>query len=378
VTELPPELFFEFFLNDSADFRVLNDFYNAGEPIGTVYDLIRHRDMIEQLHIDPRWHVSNYSPPGTKAAPLKRAYLQQLQGIDPDSCPLAEAVIEADQSVENGETPAQQMAILTRFMDYCVAPYHLLLSNPDNPNLGNADLETIYGKEAQLVPDTYFMLGRLLRKEGRDDDAAQADRKGAAQAFDAVLVANSVGPLVDYDLAHGKTDEALAMAKRAADVYSEGGILTYIDVLQKLNHLEEAEKWAKDLQDRYGDDQALTALYVAHPEHFPKQADDLKKQAFPQGQTTVSINSFSGPPTNGSVFTSASHLLTDLGLEPGDIVVALNSIKVENTKQYDFVRAQMTGSDMDLIVWHDTEYREIHASPPNHRFYVEMQDYPPH
>jgi tetratricopeptide (TPR) repeat protein len=378
VTDLPPDPFLEYFFSDPADFRVLNDFYNAGEPAGTVYDLPRRRDMIGHLHIDPRWHVSNYSPPGSKASLLKRAYFQQLQELDPDSCPLAEAVIEADQSVANGETPTQKMAILNRFMDYCVAPYHLLLSPPDNPDLGNADLETIYKKEAPLVPDVYFRLGTLLRKEGRDDDAAEADRKGAARAFDDVLVANSVGPLIDYDLAHGKPDEALAMAKRAAQVYSEQGMLTYVKVLEKLNHLDEAESWAKNLNDQYADNQGLLALYVAHPEHFPKQADDLKKKTLPQGQAKVSINSFSGPPATGAVFTSASQLLTDSGLEQGDVVVAFNSIKVESMSQYDYIRAQMSGTDMDLIVWHDNEYREIHASPPDHMFGVGMSDYPVH
>jgi hypothetical protein len=376
ITDLPPTFALSDFSNDAADERLLNDFYLSDEPCGTVYDFLHRRDMLELLRIPPRWHLANDAQTPDQISEVKRDYLQQLQLLNPDSCPLVEEIILSDHGIGTGENGQQAIAALSRFMDYDVSPFHMLRYAQPDFDLSDADLETIYRKEALLEPETYFALGQLLRKEGRDDDAAEADRKGAAQAFDHVLIANSVEPLVDYDLTHGKTDEALALAKSAADVYSEQGILTYIEILQKLNRLDEAETWAKNLQDRYDDNQALISLYAAHPDHFQNQADALKKKNFPEGQVSVSINSFSGPPAGGAVFTSINPLLTNSGLETGDVIVALNSIKVENLSQYYYVRAQTSGNDMDLIVWHDHEYREIDVSPPDHRFGVGMSDYP--
>jgi tetratricopeptide (TPR) repeat protein len=376
LTELPPSLLFDNLLSDSADYRLLSDFYQAGEPLGTVYDFSRHGEMLRLLHIGPRWHVPNDAQSPAKAYQARRAYFEQLQTLNPDSCPLTEAIVDSDHGIGSGETSTQAIASLKRFMDYCITPFHSLLAAMPSFELSDSDLETIYDKEAVLEPDIYFTLGNLLRKQGRIDEAAEADRKGVAQAHDQVLVANSIQPLIDYDLAHNNTDEALALGKRGADVYSADGILSYVTVLTKLNRLDDAETWAKNLQDRYGYDGPLIDLYVTHSAHFQSQFDAIKKQSFPNGMTSVSLNSFSGPPTQGAVYAESSPLLIDSGLDQGDVVVALNSTKIESLKQYDFIRDTLPGSDMDLIVWDKGQYREVHASPPNHLFGVNMNDYP--
>jgi tetratricopeptide (TPR) repeat protein len=103
-----------------------------------------------------------------------------------------------------------------------------------------------------LDPEEYFNLGDFLRARGRTDEAVDAHRNGVRQAQDQVLVSNSVQPPVEYDYAHGQQDEAMQLAKQAAEVYSADGIETYIWLLCKLNQFDEAEQWAQKLQDRYG------------------------------------------------------------------------------------------------------------------------------
>ena len=377
LRDVPEGVAFDDFFYDSADTQVLNDFYLDGEPLGTAYDLPLRMTMLTNLRVDPRWHISNYAPSAKDRFEVKRNYLAQLQKLQPDSAFLAEQLVQWNHDVNGGETGAEALATLKPYMDYDETPYNILLAKQPGFSFSNSDLETIYNKEASLEPDTYFALGKLLRDEGRADDAAEADRKGVAQAYDQVGVANSIEPLVEYDEAHGKMDEALALAKRASDdVGSGNGMWTYGKVLEKLNRLDEAEATLKDLKDRYDAGQPLINLYLAHRDHFRKQVEAVTQDTFPQGQASVSLTSFSGPPETGAVFSSYSQGLTDAGLNENDVVVALNSTKVENMKQYDFVRGSLVGNDMDLIVWHQGQYEEIHASPPQHMFGADMSDYP--
>ncbi len=376
LTSFPPSPLFGHLLADPADYRLLNDFYHTGEPCGTAYDFPRRSEMLDLLHIDPRWHIQEQAQSPTKAFQVKRAYLEQLRALDPDSAPLTEAIVESDHGIGSGETSSQAIASFKRFMDYCVMPSHILLTATPKFELSDSDRETIYGKEVLLEPELYFVLGSLLRKEGRVDEAAQADRKGAAQAHDQVYISNCIQPLIDYDLTHNQNDEALTLAKRGAEVYSACGIESYVIVLTKFNRLNEAETWAKNLKERYDYDRPLILLYATHQAHFQSQVAALKAAYFPKGMTSVSLNSFSGEPSQGAVYMESNPLLISSGLNQGDIVVALNSTKIENLKQYYFVTGSLPSSDMDLIVWDRGQYKEIHASPPDHLFGVEMKDYP--
>ena len=376
VADLPPAALVGAFVVDYADMPLWNQFYGAGEPVGTVYDLPHRQDAIDRLHVDADWHRDPSDPLPQTILDGRRHYYTRLLPLSPDSCPLAIARVTTNHGIGTGDTAEQAIAELKPFMDYCIGPFDTLLQSQPGFALTDDQEEMLLRKEAALNPDIYFRLGTLLRNQNRLDEAAEADRKGAAQAYDQVAVANSVRPLIDYDMAHSRTDEALALAKKAADVYSADGINTYMTVLEKLGRLDEAAKWGRDLRDRYGYTSPLSALYFAHPDHFSPQLEALRKEIFPAGTTTVSLTSFSGPPNQGEVFTSASPLLTNAGLQQGDVVVALNSVKIENDAQYCFIRDGLRGPDLDLIVWNGSQYRDVHASPPGHMFNVTMATYP--
>jgi hypothetical protein len=375
---LPPSLLVDFLATDFADMPAWNRFYNAGEPIGTVYDLDRRTDTIGRLHIDAHWHLPPTEPLPDRINQSKRRYYEQLRPLNPVSCVLAEAVVLSNHDVVSGDTTEQAITELASFMKYSVAPFQAILNGYPPFHLSDEQREALYTQEAVLKPDVYFALGQLLRSENRADDAAADDRRGAALAYDQVGVANSVGPLIDYDLAHDQEEEALEMARRASEVGSEQGLWDYMSLLERFKHLDKAETVALEIKERYDDDKPLTQLYAANEKHFLRQVVAFKRQYFPAGMKKVSLSSFSKPPEQGDAFTTSSPILTDAGLQTGDVVVALNSIKIDNDHQYTFVREQLPAgdTDMDLIVWHQNQYCEIHASPPSHFFGVTMSDYP--
>jgi hypothetical protein len=243
-------------------------------------------------------------------------------------------------------------------------------------SLDDADYTALLEKHAALEPDAYFTLGKRLRAEGRDDAAADADRKGFDQALDQVAMSNSVGPLVDYYYDHNRKDEAEMVAGKAADVYSERGLLTYSKLLEKMGRFPEAEQYAQAIADRYNDHGYLDELYAAHPDAFPARNKALLDQDFPGGLEKVAFASFTTPPTDGVVYTSDSHFLQSASLQVGDVVVAMDGYRVRTSKQYDFIQGLSTDPHLDLVIWRQNHYLEVHASTPTDRkFQVEMQDY---
>jgi S1-C subfamily serine protease len=63
-------------------------------------------------------------------------------------------------------------------------------------------------------------------------------------------------------------------------------------------------------------------------------------------------------------------------MKTGDIIVAVNGIRVHNFAQYGCGRETGMTPEMTLIIWQGNQYHEIKASPPNHRFGADMGDYP--
>lgn len=91
----------------------------------------------------------------------------------------------------------------------------------------------------------------------------------------------------------------------------------------------------------------------------------------------MTLASFHGPPVSGEQIKGSSEALNAAGLEPDDVIVALDGKQIANSDQYDYVRAMLTSPLMDLIAWHQGQYIEVKSSPPQHRLDVDMLPYPP-
>jgi len=346
--------------NIHPDIDAVSAFYQDGMPFGTVYNI---HDRMNTLWIGASHHKQ--PAPGDIHFNLPTyPYAQDLQKLAPSS--LDTFVLDKNR---------QDFFQITKpWWDYN------LLSLDEVKKLSNSldeeDNNILLKKRAALNPDVWFELGDFLRKEGKDDDAATADQLGVDEGFDKVLMANSVGHLVDYYYDHNNKDKALQIAQNAAEVYSCQGLLTYTRLLEKMGNLADAEKNAQAIAERYDDRSELDRLYAAHKDFFHDQNKILMDQVFPQGMDKVTINSFTNAPAKGCLFTRDSPLLKEASLQTGDIVVGFDGTRIENMKQYDYVRALSQDPHMDLIIWRKDRYMEVHASAPKRIFDANLVDYP--
>jgi hypothetical protein len=348
------------------DIDTLHSFYRDGLPFGTVYDVANRPHTLyaaTQFHHKP--------PPSPDGTPQYDTYpwVSTMEALNPDSFAVFHLNIEGGGG---DATTAQQEK---RWWDYNLPAIEDAEKSSDA--LPEDQFVQLLQKHAALEPAAWFTLGQHLRNEGKDDEAADADRKGFEQDDDAVGMSNSVGRLVDYYLDHNRMNDAETVAKGAGDTGSAGGLLTYCLVLEKEGRVKEALDAAKDVADRYNVTWRVDDLYAAHPEVFPVEHQALYRKDFPNGMSKVTVDSFNGPPSNGCVITSNSPQLQRAALDTGDVVVGLDGYKVETSPQYDYIRAQSIDPKMDFIVWRQNDYLEVHASVPHRKFFVDMDTYKP-
>ncbi len=349
------------------DIDTLHNFYRDGMPFGTVYNVAGREAT---LYPAVQFHKKQPPSPDGEPALITYPWNSTLQTLNPDSFTVFQ------MPFESGGAGLDTVEKEKRWWDYN------LLAIRDAEKFSDAMKEDDYvqllQKHAGLEPAAWFLLGTHLRNEGKEDEAADADRRGFEQDDDAVGMSNSVGPLVDYYLDRGKMSDAETVAKAAGDTGSECGLLIYSLVLEKEGRLKEALDAAKGVAS-YGESESwrMNELYAAHPDAFPEENKALFQKSFPKGLTKVSIDSFSGPPTNGIVITTNSPQLQRASLSQGDIVVALDGYKVESEPQYDYINAQKTDPKMDFIVWRQNAFLEVHANVPHRKFHVDLETYKP-
>ena len=74
---------------------------------------------------------------------------------------------------------------------------------------------------------------------------------------------------------------------------------------------------------------------------------------------------------------SENEATQEAGLHKGDVIVALNGIRIHNKDQYLFAWVMSNEPELDLIIWQKNHYREIKASPPDRSFGANFTDYSP-
>ncbi len=239
--------------------------------------------------------------------------------------------------------------------------------------------EELHRKRCDLVVDTCNSLADHLAAHGRLEEAIALDRKFFEGARDRVKASNQARRLVDWDFEHGRKQEALSVAQRAAEVASYGGIETLALLLEKMGRYGEAAKRFEEIKDHYGNVGQLIAFYnrraAAGATLFAGRREAALKELFPAGMEKASLADFSSPPRDGLIMRGGSGEMNKVGLRENDIVVALDGTRVHSYEQYDVVRGMLKGTEMALIVWSQGHYREVRASPPNHLFGVDMPTY---
>lgn len=193
-------------------------------------------------------------------------------------------------------------------------------------------------------------------------------------------VANGAGWLVQYYLKKGQINSARHLADLVGEVYSYTGLATKAQFLEDTGDYTGAFEWFLKILERYDDMGPVVAFcnrYKAKTgdAHFDEELQKRMGNLFPNGIEKVTIDDFRSAPTDGVLINGENDLVRAAGLKQGDVLVALDGIRVHSFAQYSYEREMNAAPEMDLIVWQGTGYHEIKASPPGHRFGVDFGDY---
>ena len=150
--------------------------------------------------------------------------------------------------------------------------------------------------------------------------------------------------------------KALKVARRAAEVYSAGGISTLAFALERLGRFEDAAKEYAKITERYGGKQDENTFFVRygqryHDQRFADQVQLATAALFPKGVVKRSLADFRQHGRSGAVAgREMDERLWRIGLRPMDLVVAVDGFAVENDKQMDAVLTFTDDPSLTLIV----------------------------
>jgi tetratricopeptide (TPR) repeat protein len=278
---------------------------------------------------------------------------------------------------KNAPTYAQATELFGASSAYSVqAMTWLAWSVKDQPD----KYEILMTKAAEVNPEEFFRLADFFAGRNEDAKACKYYEAGNAADPDAISVANHASWLVRYYLKQGRTADARRIADYAGEVYSFRGLQAKAEFLEATKDYAGAFQWYANIEERYEDSGPLVAFCLRYKSQTgdPRyDAEVLKRtsKVFPNGVEKVGLGDFSGAPADGVLLEEESGLLRAAGLKSGDVIVASYGVRVHNVAQYNYQRDNSNDPELDLIVWQSDGYHEIKASPPNHRFGVDIGDY---
>ena len=237
--------------------------------------------------------------------------------------------------------------------------------------------EAMVKQAATLDPDYYFSLGEFFVNRKDDAKTILYLQNGTDLSSDAVTASAYAGPLIKAYLRAGATNQAAKIADFAAEVYSYDGLIAKADFLEAMGRYSEALNYYKMIEERYSQFGATISFCQRYKAKTGKTDFDviMKRrllEIFPGGLENVMLNSFKQPPTDGVRVSQVNSETEKVGLNACDIIVAVQGIHVHNFDQYCYARETKNTPELTLIIWQNNHYREVVATPPNHRFGVSM------
>jgi tetratricopeptide (TPR) repeat protein len=240
--------------------------------------------------------------------------------------------------------------------------------------------ETLMADAAAVDPFRYYQLADYFRGRNVTEKTAFYLEKAIELGPDGVMAANHSDWLIKYYLKKGERQKAKTLADMAGEAYSADGLEAKAYFLEATGDYDGAFEWYAKEEERYEMSAPLMqfcARYEAKTgnSRFAAQLRSRMTKYFPHGIEKVTFSDFKSAPTDGVLVREENALLRDAGIHSGDVIVAVYGIRVHTFDQYGYARETDPDPEMTLIVWRGNQYREIKASPPEHRFGVDMVDY---
>lgn len=223
-------------------------------------------------------------------------------------------------------------------------------------------------------------LGAQLLVDGREADAARVYGEWFEKARDRVGASNGVSWLVHYRLDGGDADRARAIAERASEVGSAGGMTALADVLDRTGHAAKALALYERAARRYTELEGLPGTFHlrrwrATGDALAKQRGlDLVKTQFPAGLEAVTVDRLSAAPDDGIVFKTFGARPARVGLQQSDVLVAIDGYRVRSTGQYSVLMRSSWSPDVEFIVWREGQYLPVKGRVPQRYLGVILAD----
>jgi tetratricopeptide (TPR) repeat protein len=335
------------------------------------------------------WHKHN-PPPGTAYDPVPRMdhpsltgrkdmpqLMDKLHQLAPYDGRLTYHLIRI--KYQNSLTYEQASELYAPLLDYSSRCLHAVACRAE---YRQRDCEALLTRAVAMDTSFYAALGEHYLYYDQHDKAIKAFEKMVELDSDTVAGVDNAPWMVRYFFDHGMKDKAAAIADLGAEVYSYSGLRAKVLCLELSGKYDEALTWCKKIDERYEEKNEVAAFYARYKaatrsSKYDTVAVQSLKTLFPMGVERVTLNHFKTKPTRGVLLNGNSVLSRKAGLAKGDIIVALYGIRVHNFAQYEYARKATNEPEMQLIVWKPIGgYVEVKASPPDHRFEVEMGNYP--
>jgi tetratricopeptide (TPR) repeat protein len=235
-------------------------------------------------------------------------------------------------------------------------------------------------RACEIEPDECNSLARFLVDVGDEAGAAEAYRRWWREAIDRVAVANGVAWLVKYDMKHAREAEAWEVARDAASTYSGGGLRALSDLEEETGRIDEAEKTVRKSAERYDQPEALYSFYSRQiakgHKRFEASREAVVKSVFPDGFETVTSTP-SEKPMDGAFLADVTPEGATAGFRKGDILVALDGVRVHSVKQFYIIRFRSTDPEMRVLVYRGGAYLEIRGTFKDRGMPGSLSLYPP-
>jgi hypothetical protein len=343
---------------NTAVFKLIAPMMSWFQPTfleGTAYDALRRR-------------------PNNELLSLPRQELERLKQIAPYDFNICWACLR--KSTDFRPTFEQTAAEFSELAGYNLGALHAVAeSAKDDPER----YERLYELICRVEPDRYVDLGDYLRNQGNEEKAARAYQSAFDHAPDRVRVSNNCEWLINYYFDHGRKSESFAVAKYAAEVYSAAGLETMAKLLERTGDLAGAEEYFRKIEERYSGHSDTTMFYLRNQVKSARYAAAAKEavaRMFPDGIEFATLNNLSAPPADGVVVSGWSNVTRRIGLEPGDVLTAIDGQRIHNRKQYYFVRDASNDPNISYIIWRRGKYIEIKANLPGRKIIATINDYP--
>jgi tetratricopeptide (TPR) repeat protein len=345
----------------------------------------------EYYHPNPNPHVNEWHkhnpPPGTAYNPLPRldhpsligrpdseAWLNKLHELAPYDGDITWYIWKTKYNSK----PSYEQAVAL-FQPTLSYDYHAMGRVADTVQDQPEKYEQLLSKAAELNPSDYFTLANYFEQRNADKAAGYIER-GNSQCPDSVLASYSASWLVKYYLQKGRTEAARREADFAGEVYSSVGLQSKAEFLEATGDYAGAFQWFSNIEERYEDSGPVIAFCIRYKNktgnsRFDGELQRRTSKYFPKGIEKAGLGDFQTAPTDGVSINEATDLARAAGLKAGNVIVAIDAIRVHNFKQYSVAREMSQTPEMDLIIWQGNNYREIKASPPSRRFGGDFGDY---